>query len=94
MQGVKIFFLAKDYIIADSIVELVLHEHVLQRIVADKPGSQFIFIKLREPFHKSAIYPRGWLCSKEVRRSLACLFRDSRLFLIGMDNLFILTLEC
>jgi len=69
MQGVNIFFLAKDYIIADSIIELVLHLHVLERIVADEPRSKLIFIKLHEPHHESTVHPRGWLLSNSLGRS-------------------------
>ena len=46
---------------ADRIVKLILHLHVLQRVVADQKWSQLLLVEVHEPVDKGACGPASRL---------------------------------
>ena len=48
-----------------SVVELVLQEYILQRVVTNEPWSKLVLVKIDEPIDKAAVSPRaGSICSE------------------------------
>ena len=59
-----------------SVIELVLQEYILQRVVSNEPWSKLVLVKVDEPIDEATVGPRaGSICSKQVRGSTAAVVR-------------------
>ena len=48
-----------------SVIELVLQEYILQRVVTNEPWSKLVLVKIDEPIDEATVSPRaGSVCSK------------------------------
>ena len=74
---------------ADSIVEIILHLHVLQRVVADQKRSQLLLVEVHKPVDKGACGPASRLSAQEIGRPSADRLGNERLFLVWMHYLLI-----
>jgi len=74
-EGICILVKDASLVSADGLVEVVLHHHVAEGVVADEPWSQLVLVELHEPVHEATANPGGWdwalAWPKEIRRSTA-----------------------
>ena len=73
-----------------SVIELVLQEYILQRVVSNEPWSKLVLVKVDEPIDEATVGPRaGSVCSKQVRGSTAAVVRYNWLLLVRVHDLLV-----